>query len=118
MSYLTFQIACEYARIHPENNVLVVDLCPQACVVAIAIEVGTQTQQQVRHALLADNWLYQRGQPLSAQGDAIRQQMKGAFFVDTPAWREGTFQRAMQLWRQALDSMRAGGNQLFTPTSV
>ena len=29
-SYLTFQIASEYARTHPHQNVLVVDLCPQA----------------------------------------------------------------------------------------
>jgi chromosome partitioning protein len=29
-SYLTFQIAAEYARTHPQQNVLVVDLCPQA----------------------------------------------------------------------------------------
>jgi len=29
-SYLTFQVASEYARIHPQQNVLVVDLCPQA----------------------------------------------------------------------------------------
>jgi chromosome partitioning protein len=29
-SYLTFQIASEYARIHPNENVLVIDLCPQA----------------------------------------------------------------------------------------
>ncbi|HMG73452.1 MAG TPA: ParA family protein [Pyrinomonadaceae bacterium] len=29
-SYLTFQIATEYARIHPEKRILVLDLCPQA----------------------------------------------------------------------------------------
>ena len=29
-SYLTFQIACEYARTHVDENVLVIDLCPQA----------------------------------------------------------------------------------------
>lgn len=29
-SYLTFQIACEYAKQHPNKKVLVVDLCPQA----------------------------------------------------------------------------------------
>ncbi len=29
-SYLTFQIACEYARTHPTTKVLVIDLCPQA----------------------------------------------------------------------------------------
>ena len=29
-SYLTFQLACEYARLHPDKKTLVVDLCPQA----------------------------------------------------------------------------------------
>jgi cellulose biosynthesis protein BcsQ len=29
-SYLTFQIACEYARTHPTQKVLVLDVCPQA----------------------------------------------------------------------------------------
>jgi chromosome partitioning protein len=29
-SYLTFQIACEYARTHRDQKILVVDLCPQA----------------------------------------------------------------------------------------
>lgn len=29
-SYLTFQIASEYARTHPDKKILVIDLCPQA----------------------------------------------------------------------------------------
>lgn len=29
-SYLTFQIASEYAKTHPGQNILVIDLCPQA----------------------------------------------------------------------------------------
>jgi len=29
-SYLTFQLAAEYAKQHPTKKVLVVDLCPQA----------------------------------------------------------------------------------------
>lgn len=29
-SYLTFQISCEYARTHPDQKVLVIDVCPQA----------------------------------------------------------------------------------------
>lgn len=29
-SYLTFQVACEYARTHPDQKVLIIDLCPQA----------------------------------------------------------------------------------------
>lgn len=29
-SYLTFQVASEYAIMHPDKKVLVIDLCPQA----------------------------------------------------------------------------------------
>jgi len=29
-SYLSFQIACEYARAHPDQRVLTIDMCPQA----------------------------------------------------------------------------------------
>lgn len=29
-SYLTFQISCEYARIHQHRKILVIDMCPQA----------------------------------------------------------------------------------------
>lgn len=29
-SYLTFQVACEYARQHADHNILVIDACPQA----------------------------------------------------------------------------------------
>lgn len=42
-SYLTFQIASEYARTHRDQNVLVVDLCPQANASSMllgGIEVG------------------------------------------------------------------------------
>jgi len=50
-----------------------VHLCPQATVVSIAMEVGTQAQTQVMSALFADNWLYQKGVPQSSQGLAIWQ---------------------------------------------
>src|ERR1035437_5269280 len=29
-SYLSFQIACEYASTHPDRPILVIDMCPQA----------------------------------------------------------------------------------------
>lgn len=44
-SYLTFQVAAEYARTHPDQNVLVVDLCPQANASSMllgGIEAGDQ----------------------------------------------------------------------------
>ena len=82
-----------------------VHLCPQATVVSIAMEVGTQVQTQVMLALFADNWLYQKGEPHSSQGLAIRQQVRDAFFVDTPEWREKAMTRAMTIWQDALTGM-------------
>ena len=82
-----------------------VHLCPQATVVSIAMEVGTQAQTQVMASLFADNWLYQKGDPHSAQGAAIRQQVRDAFFVDTPEWREQAMTRAMQIWQDAFKGM-------------
>jgi chromosome partitioning protein len=49
-SYLTFQIACEYARQHPHTNVLVVDACPQAnstIMLLGGIERGEQNLDQL-----------------------------------------------------------------------
>jgi Protein of unknown function (DUF2817) len=82
-----------------------VHLCPQATVVSIAMEVGTQAQAQVLAALLADNWLYQKGVPQSSQGLTIRQQVRDAFFVDTSEWREKAMTRAMSVWQDALRGM-------------
>lgn len=81
--------------------------CPQARpVVAIALEVGTQPSEQVMAAVMADNWLHQRGEPRSAQGDRIRQQVREAFFADTPAWRVQSTGRAMQVLDQALAGLQ------------
>lgn len=40
-SYLTFQLASEYAHQNPQKKVLVVDLCPQANSSSIAILNGS-----------------------------------------------------------------------------
>ena len=49
-SYLTFQLACEYARTHPDKKVLVIDLCPQAdssSVLLGGIEAGEEKLEQI-----------------------------------------------------------------------
>ncbi|MGS1051963.1 ParA family protein [Burkholderia glumae] len=48
-SYLSFQIAAEYARTHPDVRVLVLDLCPQANVSSMllgGIEAGEQRLEE------------------------------------------------------------------------
>jgi cellulose biosynthesis protein BcsQ len=52
-SYLTFQIACEYARQHPEVNVLVLDACPQSnstIMLLGGIEVGEENLDTISTA--------------------------------------------------------------------
>ena len=49
-SYLTFQIAAEYARTHPAQRVLVIDLCPQAnssSMILGGIEAGETAIEQL-----------------------------------------------------------------------
>jgi uncharacterized protein (DUF2252 family) len=74
--------------------------------VAAALEVGTQSAQQVLSALMADHWLHQKGEPKSAQGDAIRKQVTDAFFIDTPEWREQSLTTAMALYAATLRGLQ------------
>lgn len=46
-SYLTFQIACEYARTHPDQKILVMDLCPQADCSSMLLGGMEQGEQQL-----------------------------------------------------------------------
>ena len=49
-SYLTFQIASEFARTHPAQKVLVVDMCPQAdssSMLLGGMESGEQQLEQI-----------------------------------------------------------------------
>jgi hypothetical protein len=44
--------------------------------------------------------------PQSSQGLAIRQQVRDAFFVDAPEWREKAMTRGLAIWQDALTGMR------------
>lgn len=70
--------------------------------VAAAIEVGTQPPAEVLGAIIADNWLYLRGDWNSPQGTEIRAAMRRAFYPDTDAWRGLCYPRAVEIQKQAL----------------
>jgi hypothetical protein len=89
--------------------------CAQALVVSAALEVGTQPSEQVMLALVADNWLHQRGEPESAVGDAIRAQVRDAFFIDTPVWRDRAFTRAMHLYDRTLAGLQGVDTSVTRP---
>jgi hypothetical protein len=54
---------------------------------AVALECGILPIQQVALALRADAWLHAHGDPLSPDGERIREQMRAAFHSDDPLWQ-------------------------------
>ena len=79
---------------------------PDAAVTAIAIEYGTYSVPEVLGAVRADNWLHQRGDLKSAQGKAIKADIKERFFPSGDKWREMVWARADQAIGWALRGRR------------
>jgi hypothetical protein len=52
-------------------------------------------------ALRADHWLHQHPQAPAALAAHIHQQVKDAFFTDTPAWKHQILSQARQVLSQA-----------------
>lgn len=77
-------------------------LLAHAEVTGIALEYGTVASGQVMDALRADNWLHVHGDPLSPQGQAIKAQIRAAFYVDTDVWRGMVLGQSLIAVRQAL----------------
>jgi hypothetical protein len=80
----------------------------QTALTAVALEYGTIPSPEVRLALRADNWLHARGRPGSAQGRAIKEQIRAAFYPDRDDWKEMVWARALETQRQALEGFAEG----------
>ena len=79
-----------------------------AALTVVALEYGTIPSPEVRLALRADNWLHLYGEPASAQGRAIKDQIRAAFFPDKDDWKEMVWARALETQRQALQGLATG----------
>jgi hypothetical protein len=76
-------------------------LLPRADVTGLALEFGTLPGADVTDAVRADAWLHAYGDPLSPRGDAIRAQVRAAFYGDTDAWKGMVVGQALVACRQA-----------------
>jgi cellulose biosynthesis protein BcsQ len=54
-SFVTFITACEYARQHPEKNVVIVDMCPQANVSEVVLGGNGHGADELQKLLTAKN---------------------------------------------------------------
>jgi len=76
--------------------------CPQAEYTGIALEYGTLPMNEVMLALRADQWLYNHPEAPAAQREAIKRQMRDAFYVDTPAWKQRIVEQGLEAAHQAV----------------
>ena len=81
--------------------------CPQAEYTGLALEYGTLPIADMLQALRADHWLHQHPQAAPGLAAQIHQQMKDAFFTDTPLWREQILSQARQVLGQAVAGLGA-----------
>lgn len=80
----------------------IVRFCPRAVTVALNIEVGTLSSEEVRLSVIADNWLHLRGDVFSPLGQQIKRQIRAAFYPDSDEWRARCYPRAVEIQQQAL----------------
>ena len=79
--------------------------CPQAEYTGIAMDYGTQPVLQVMQALRAEHWLNIHRDAPAALAQAIRQQMRDAFYTDTDEWKGQIIAQARQSLFQAVDGL-------------
>ena len=82
-------------------------LIPQAEVTGMAIEVGTQSLEDVLLALRADAWLHSHGDPLSPQAEPIKAQVRAAFYGDADDWKGMVAGQSLLAIRQAIGGLTA-----------
>ena len=59
-----------------------------------ALEVGTAPIRQVFQALRMDNWLHAHGRPDHPLAQAIKNDIRAAFYPDTKEWKKAVFRHA------------------------
>lgn len=78
--------------------------CPAAEFIGIAMEYGTLSLERTLQALRAEQWAANHPEAPQSQRDAIKREMRDAFYVDTDEWKAMVY---AQLRVAALQSLRA-----------
>ena len=76
--------------------------CPQAEYTGIALEFGTLPFPEIVRALRADQWLENHPEAAAAQRDAIKRQMRDAFYTDTDEWKARVVEQGLEAAQQAV----------------
>jgi len=82
-------------------------LVPRTQLTFAALEVGTRPTREVFHALRRDNWLHCFADKRHRHGDAdaIRLELRDAFFPDEPKWKSMVWRHAKEVVNTALEAL-------------
>ena len=84
-------------------------LLAHAEVTGMALEVGVVSLMQVMNAVRADAWVHAYGDPLNAAGQAIKAEMRAAFYGDADDWKGMVAGQSLAACRQAIAGLRRPG---------
>lgn len=78
------------------------ELCAQAEFTGIALEYGTEPVPVVMQALRADAWARKYPEKAASQREAIRRQVRDAFYTDTDRWKQQIVEQGRDAAHRAL----------------
>jgi hypothetical protein len=79
--------------------------CPQAEHTGLALEYGTVPLDQVLQALRADQWAENHPELAAPEREAIRRQLRDAFYTDTDGWKQQVLDQARDATQQAVTGL-------------
>jgi len=82
-------------------------LLAHAEVTGLALEYGVQSLAETFLALRADAWLHAHGDPRSPEGQAIKAQIRAAFYGDADDWKGMVAGQSLTACRQAVKGLNA-----------
>ena len=91
--------------LHGVNLLGIEAAIPHADLTAVALEYGTRPTLEVKHALRADNWLHLHGKIDSKKGQAIKEDIRAAFYQDADDWKAMIWERGVETQRMALNGL-------------
>src|SRR6185312_3323138 len=71
-----------------------------------ALEAGTIPSREVFNALRKDNWLHRFASPKHRSAEAIRKEIRAAFYPDTPEWKRKVWKAAKEVVNAALKALK------------
>lgn len=83
----------------------VAEACPGVETTYVALEFGTQPMAEVLTALRGDHWLHAHGDPRAPAAAPIKQRLRDAFYVDTPAWKAAVYGRTADFVTRAFRAL-------------